>query len=207
MGKKDKRVDAFIKKAQPFAQPILKHIRALVHDACPEVEENIKWGMPAFEYKGPFVAMASFKAHAVMVFHKFNLLDDPKKILGENAANGGSSMGNLGRLTSIKDLPSDAEIKKFIKQAKKLNDEGIKNPTKPKKAATPLPVPTYFLSELNKNKKAKKVFEAFATSHKNEYIQWITEAKTEVTREKRMTQALEWIAEGKGRNWKYEKKK
>ncbi len=207
MAKKDKRVDAFIAKSQPFAQPILKHLRKIVHEACPDVEENIKWGMPAFEYKGPMAGMASFKAHAVFIFHKGDIMKDPKKILSPKSNQGGTSMGNFGKLTSLKDLPGDKTLIDYIHQAMKINDAGLKSPTKTKKAATPLQIPDYFLKELKKNKKAFTVFEKFAPSHRNEYILWITEAKTEETRNKRMSQALEWIAEGKGRNWKYEKKK
>src|SRR4051794_39995945 len=117
----NKQVDAYIAKAQPFAQPILKHIREIVHETCPDCEEKIKWGFPAFDYKGPFMGMAGFKAHAVFAFWKAKLIDDPKGLLVEDEA-----MGHGGRLTSLKDMPSDRDMKNFIKQAMKLNDEGIK---------------------------------------------------------------------------------
>src|SRR5205809_157021 len=119
MSRKLKEVDAYIAKAQPFARPILKHIRDLVHETCPDCEEKIKWGMPAFDYKGPLIGMAAFKAHAVFGFWKAKLIDDPKGLLSEDEA-----MGHGGRLTSVKDLPSDRDMKNFIKQAMKLNDEG-----------------------------------------------------------------------------------
>lgn len=207
MGKKDKRIDVIIEKAQPFAKPILKHLRKLVHEGCPEVEENVKWGMPFYDYKGPFCSMASFKQHAVFGFWKYTLLKDPKGYLGEIAAKGGESMGNFGKITSLKDLPPDKVILDFIKQAKKLNDEGIKLPAKEKKAAKVLKEPAELISALRTNKKAADTFKSFSQSHKNEYIEWITEAKTEATREKRLQQTIELLAEGKSRNWKYEKKK
>lgn len=205
MGKKDKRVDAYIAKSAEFAKPILKKIREMVHEGCPEVAETIKWGMPSFEYKGPFCGMAAFKQHAVFGFWKSKLLDDPKNYLGENKAHGGESMGNLGRLTSLKDLPPEKVFLNFIKQAKKLNDEGIKIPKKIKANKPELVIPPYFINEIRKNKKAFTTFAKFSTSQKREYVDWITGAKTEETRERRMETAVEWMSEGKIRNWKYVK--
>ena len=202
MGKKDARVDAYISKAAPFAKPVLTHIRKLVHQGCPEVEETIKWGMPSFEYKGPYCGMASFKEHCAFGFWKAALMQDADKLKGNQK----DSMGHLGRITALDDLPSDKVMLAYIKEAKRLNDEGIKLP--PRKKTTEkkdIAVPDYFTKALNKNKKALKVFEAFPPSHRKEYLQWITEAKTEETRNRRMDTALEWIAEGKGRNWKYQK--
>jgi len=206
MGKKDKRIDAYIDKAQPFAKPVLTKLRELIHKENPEVEETIKWGMPSFEYKGPFCSFASFKQHAVFGFWKYMLIKDPKGYLGEIFNKGGDAMGNLGRITSIKDLPPDKVIIDFVKQAKKLNDEGIKIPAKPKKPRAELVIRDYFISALKQNKKAFETFNNFSYSHKKEYIEWITEAKTEETRNKRMAAAIEWMTEGKSRNWKYMKK-
>src|SRR4051812_27675626 len=121
---KDKRIDTYILKAQTFAQPVLKHLRELVHKAIPEIEENIKWGMPAFEYKGMLFGMAAFKQHCVGAFWKAKLLDDPKNYLGERKNHGGEAMGNLGQINSLSDLPPDKILIGFFKQAKKLNDEG-----------------------------------------------------------------------------------
>ena len=204
MGKKDKRVDEYIKKAQPFAQPILSHLRMLVHKAIPEIEENIKWGMPAFEYKGPCMGFASFKQHAVFGFWKSTLMKDPEGFLWERANKGGEAMGNLGKITSMEDLPPDKVLIGFMKQAKKLNDDGVKVVHERKEK--PLVVPGFLIAALKKNKAAKATFDAFSPSKKRDYIEWLTQAKTEVTREKRLDQALEWMAEGKARNWKYEKK-
>jgi uncharacterized protein YdeI (YjbR/CyaY-like superfamily) len=205
MGKTDKRVDTYIARAQPFAQPILQHVRGLVHKACPEVTETIKWGMPSFDYKGPYFGFASFKQHCTFGFWKAKLLKDPKNYLGERKTSGGEAMGHFGRVTSLKDLPPDKVLLDLLKQAKKLNDDGVKSP-RVVKARKELKTPSYFLDALKKNKKALASFEAFSPSHKREYVEWITEAKTEPTREKRMDQALEWISEGKPRNWKYMRK-
>ncbi|MGC4103139.1 YdeI/OmpD-associated family protein [Ferruginibacter sp.] len=198
---KEKKVDAYIAKSADFAKPILNHIRELVHKACPDAEEKMKWSMPFFDYKGEMLChMAAFKQHAVMSFWKASLMKDP--MLMENAKSE-ASMGHLGRITSLKDLPSDKKITAWIKEAMALNDKGIKI-AKPKPAEKKeLVVPDYFTKALAKNKKAQKVFNEFAYSHRKEYLQWITEAKTEETRNKRIASALEMMAEGKSRNWKY----
>ena len=131
MLKKDKRIDAYITKSAPFAKPILKHFRALVHRACPEVEETIKWNFPHFDYKGSMMcSMAAFKQHCAIGFWKASLLTDAKKLI--ERANSEEAMGHFGRITSLKDLPKDAVLTKYIKEAMKLNREGIKPPSKTK---------------------------------------------------------------------------
>lgn len=203
MGKRIKEIDAYITKSADFAKPILKHLRELIHNACPDVEEKIKWGHPHFDYKGQMCGMAAFKQHCAFGFWKASLMNLDKDF-GKGLMD---AMGQMGRITSLKDLPSDKKLTAHVKEAMKLNDEGIKLPAKPRSTEKKeLIVPDYFIKELNKNKKAKQVFDNFAYSHRKEYVQWITEAKTEDTRNRRMETALEWIAEGKGRNWKYEKK-
>ena len=203
MATKEKRIDDYIKKAQPFAQPVLTHLRDLVHKACPEVEEKIKWGMPFFDYKGPMCHMASFKQHAVFGFWKAALMKD-KELM--EVAKSEVAMGHLGKITSLKDLPSNKQLTAYIEEAMQLNEDGIKLPPKPKATSSPVEVPVELTTALKRNKAAKATFEAFSNSHKKEYIQWITEAKTEATREKRVEQAIEMMAEGKNRNWKYQKK-
>ena len=200
MSKKDPHIDAYIAKAEPFAQPILKHLRKLIHATCPEAQETIKWSFASFGYKGSFCSMAAFKQHCAFGFWKAALMKDNKKL----EANQESAMGHLGKITSLKDLPSDKILIGYIKEAMKFNENGVKLPP-PKKItdAKPLPVPPYFKTVLSKNKKAKEFFENFAPGQKKEYILWLTEAKTEETRIKRMEQAIEWISEGKIRNWKY----
>jgi uncharacterized protein YdeI (YjbR/CyaY-like superfamily) len=146
--------------------------------------------------------MASFKQHCVFGFWKAALMKDPALL---ETAKSEVAMGHLGKITSLKDLPSDKKITAWIKEAMELNDKGIKVQKAPVKALKDIAVPGYFTTALKKNKAAQKVFEAFSSSAKKEYVMWLEDAKTEVTREKRMDQAVEWIAEGKQRNWKYMK--
>ena len=204
MGKKDPRVDAYISKSQEFAKPILKHLRELVHKACPDVEETIKWGFASFNYKGPFCSMAAFKQHCVFGFWKAALMKDP--VLMSNAKSE-AAMGHMGRITSLKDLPSDKILISYLKEAAKLNADGVKLPKKKNSPGKKvIVVPNYFSKELKKNQPANETFNNFSYSHKKEYVEWITEAKTEETRNKRIAKTLEWLAEGKARNWKYEKR-
>lgn len=204
MGKKDERVDAYIAKAADFAKPILTHLRTLMHTACPDVEETWKWSFPNFMYKGAILCnMAAFKEHCAFGFWKASLLNDTDGLFSPKERVG---MGHLGKIQSLKDLPKDAVLKKYIKAAMKLNDDGVKLPARNKptdKEKQALVVPDYFVKALKKNKKAEKAFNDFSYSHKKEYIQWFEEAKTAATRDKRIAQALEWMAEGKSRNWKY----
>ena len=205
MSVRNKVIDTYITKSADFAKPILNHIRSLVHKACPDAEEKIKWGFPHFDYKGEMMcSMAAFKQHAVFGFWKAALMKDP--VLVETARSE-VAMGHLGRLTLLKDLPSDKKITNWIKEAMALNDKGIKLAAKPRSTEKKeLVVPGYFTKALVKNKKAKQIFDGFAYAHKKEYLEWITEAKTEVTRMKRLDSAMEMMAEGKSRNWKYQKK-
>lgn len=195
---KNPAVDVYIDKAPEFAQPILKKVRSLIHKACPAIEEKIKWGVPAFDYKGPVGGMAAFKAHASFGFWKAKLMKDPQGLFDTDKRSG--MWGT--RLESLDDLPSDKVLVAYIKEAVALNEKGVKAT----RAATTKPVPAmpaYMRAALKKNKKALKTFEAFPPSHKREYIEWVTEAKQEATRDKRLKQAVEWMAEGKPRNWKY----
>jgi uncharacterized protein YdeI (YjbR/CyaY-like superfamily) len=198
MGKKDPRVDAYIEKSAEFAKPILKHIRKLVHSACPEVEEAIKWQFPTFNYKGLLCSMAAFKAHCTFGFWKYKLLFPNDPGCGER-----DGMGQFGKMMSLADLPKESVLLRYIKEAVRLNDEGIKLPPKPKAKPKELVIPDYFSTAIKRNKKATATFEGFSYSHKKEYVQWITEAKREETRQQRLDTAVAWLAEGKARNWKY----
>lgn len=205
MGKKEKIIDAYIARSAEFAKPILNHLRDLVHKTCPYVEEKMKWSFPHFDYKGEMMcSMAAFKQHAVFGFWKAALMKEPALI--ENAKSE-SAMGHFGKITSLKDLPADKKIIACIKEAMLLNDKGIKLAAKATSAEKKeLIVPEYFIKALAKNKKAQQTFNNFAYSHKKEYVLWITEAKTDETRNKRIATSLEWLSEGKGKNWKYENK-
>jgi uncharacterized protein YdeI (YjbR/CyaY-like superfamily) len=200
MPKKDPRIDAYIAKSAPFAKPILNRLRALVHKGCPEVEETIKWSFPNFSYKGMFCGMAAFKEHCSFGFWKGDLIKPEDR----RCSTDGDGMGQFGRITSLADLPKDQVLLGYIKEAKRLNDEGIKRPTAPRqKVKKELVVPTYFVAALQKKKPALTAFENFSNSHKKEYVEWVTEAKTEETRNRRLETAVAWLAEGKPRNWKY----
>lgn len=203
MGKYDKRVDFYINKSSDFAKPILTHIRELIHKSSDKIEETIKWGFPHFDYKGTVCSMASFNKHCAFGFWKAKLLKDKYQLLQIQDR---EAMGSLGRITKIKDLPEDKIFVEYIKEAIKLNDEGVKIPKVPKPAAKKeLIIPDYFIEFIGKNKKALKTFKDFSYSHKKEYVKWVDEAKTEPTKLKRLETTLEWLKEGKTRNWKYAK--
>jgi uncharacterized protein YdeI (YjbR/CyaY-like superfamily) len=197
MGTRDPRVDAYIAKQAEFARPILTHIREVVHGACPKVEEDIKWGAPFFMYHGTMCQMAAFKQHVAFGFWKGAL------VVGRSSGEDDRAAGQFGRITSVKDLPSKTELTRYIKKAMQINEEGVTLP-KAKKARPELPVPPELSAALAKNKKARAAFEAFPPSHKRDYSEWIGEAKREETKAARVAQAVEWIAEGKPRHWKYQ---
>jgi uncharacterized protein YdeI (YjbR/CyaY-like superfamily) len=199
MAKKDPRIDAYIAKSADFAQPILKHIRAVVHRGCPTVTENIKWGMPFFEDGRILCFMAAFKAHAAFGFWRGRL---NKSDLPTIAAKDTQAMGHFGRLTSTKDLPSERAMIALIKQATKASAPARKSTAVTKKVA----VPKYFMDALKKNKKALAAFSKFSPSHQREYVQWVNSAKREETRLRRLAQAVVWLAEGKPQNWKSKRK-
>lgn len=196
MPKKDPRIDAYIAKAGDFAKPILKHIRKLVHKACPQVEEDIKWNMPFFVHNGILVAVGVFKGHCAFVFWKRKL------IFGKTVRTG--PFPPFGRITSLADLPSDKLLLGYIRKAVELNATGIKNSGRAKPNKAKVVVPDYFLAALKKNKKALAAFEGFSPSHKREYVEWITGAKQEETRARRIKSAIEMLSKGKSRNWKYQ---
>ena len=194
----DPRVDAYIAKSADFAQPILEHLRALIHKACPEVEEGIKWSMPFFSYQGTTMCMmAAFKQHCSFRFWL------AREVLGDAAEEDG--MGQFGKLSSLGDLPSDKQMTTYIRKAIALAEAGAKL-SRPK-AARPVPVVPDDLAALLTQKKyaaARKTYEGFGPGAQREYVDWITEAKTDATRQKRVATTLEWLTEGKKRNWKYE---
>ena len=201
MSSRDSRIDGYIEKSAEFAKPILNHIREVVHSACPDVEETIKWGFPHFMYKGILCSMASFKQHCAFGFWKGSLVFD--SVPGVKKKREDTAMGQLGRITAIADLPERKLLARCIVEAVRLNETGTKVPAKPKPVKKELVVPDDLMASLKKNKKAMATFEKLTYSHRKEYIEWITEAKTEATRTKRLKTAIEWLTEGKSRNWKY----
>jgi Bacteriocin-protection, YdeI or OmpD-Associated/Domain of unknown function (DU1801) len=195
MGKKDPRVDAYIANSAPFARPILTRLRKLVHQGCPGVVEGIKWGMPHFDYDGIFCGMAAFKEHCTFGFWNRAM----------NLERNSGAMGQFGCIAKVSDLPADSVIVGYVRQAKKLADDGIKlGPIK--KAKKPLPVPAALTAALKKKAGAAARFGKMSPSQRRDYSEWIVEAKTAATRDKRLGIAAAWIAEGKTRNWKYERK-
>ena len=195
----DPFVDEYIDKAQEFAKPVLNHIRTLVHEACPDVVEKKKWSFPHFDYKGMMCSMASFKEHCAFGFWKQSLIDDAAFPEEKTA------MGSFGRIKSLADLPDDKTMKKLIHDAMKLNDEGIKvAKPKPSGEKKELVVPEVLIAALETNALASETFNAFPYSKKKDYVEWLTEAKTDATRDKRLATTIEWLAEGKPRHWKYQ---
>ncbi|MFM7023789.1 MAG: YdeI/OmpD-associated family protein [Flavobacteriales bacterium] len=203
MAKRNPQIDQYILKSQDFAQPILNHLRDLVHAVCPDVEEKMKWSFPHFDYKGEMMcSMAGFKHHCAFGFWKASLMKDKHKVMFIHGE--GDAMGHFGKITSVKDLPKDKILLEYIREAMLLTDKGVKV-VKPKKEAKPetLDIPDYFMKALKKNLAALEIFENFSFSKKKEYVNWVTGAKTEKTRSERMATSVQWLSEGKIRDWKY----
>lgn len=196
MQNSDPRIDTYIEKSAEFAKPILTHIRKLVHRACPDITETMKWSFPHFVHKGVVCSMASFKQHCAFGFWKQSLMEKDAFPAQKTA------MGSFGRITSLEDLPDNKVMIELLHQAVELNEKGIKVAKKPVERKE-LVVPDDLISAFKKDKKAKAVFDGFTYSHQKEYVEWITEAKTEATRNKRLATTIEWLSEGKSRNWKY----
>jgi uncharacterized protein YdeI (YjbR/CyaY-like superfamily) len=200
---KHSTIDSYINSAAEFAKPILTHLRQLVHKACPEVQETIKWGFPHFDYKGILCSMAAFKNHCAFGFWKSSIMNDKAKVMSVNDR---GAMGNFERITSLSDLPSDKILLSYIREAMSLNEGDVKMVRKKKAPAKDVAIPSDLVKALKTDSKARGTFENFSHSHKREYVEWIEEAKTDITRQKRIVTAIEWMADGKSKNWKYMKK-
>jgi uncharacterized protein YdeI (YjbR/CyaY-like superfamily) len=198
MGSRGVRVDAYLKKSAAFARPILKHLREVVRDACPEVVETIKWGMPSFEYEGLLCGVAAFKGHCAFGFWKHAL------VVGDDAR-ARESMGSFGRITALADLPSKAVLRRYVRKAMRLNEQGVKAPREKTRPRKRVPMHPDLKRALARSRKAAATFKAFSPSHQREYLEWIAEAKRDETRTRRVAKAIEWLAEGKPHNWKYMK--
>lgn len=192
----DPRIDAYIAKAAPFAQPILKHVRARVHAVAPEAEETLKWSMPSFTIGGKILmGMAAFKAHATVGFWR-------GEELGVETSK--DAMGQLGKLTSLDDLPPDEELDAMIRKGVQLARTA---PAPRKTKHEPKPAPEMhpdFAEALAANARAKAVLDGFPPSAQRDYLEWISEAKQDATRVKRIATAIEWLSDGKRRHWKYQ---
>ena len=196
--KRDPRIDAYIERAQPFARPILEHIRERVHAAVPEAEETTKWSAPSFTLDGKILLMmASFKQHAALNFWR------GQEIRGQEAS--ADAMGQFGRLTSLEDLPSDDKLDALIREAANLSKSA---PAPRKVKHEPRPTAELhpdFAAALDKAPEAKATLDSFSPSARRDYVEWIADAKQDATRQKRIATAVEWLSEGKKRHWKYEK--
>jgi len=201
MARKNPLVDAYIARSAEFARPILKHLRRIVHAGCPGVEETLKWSAPTFMYKGILCGMAAFQKHCIFGFWKEALLRD--RLRGA-AGSREKAMGQFGRITKVSELPDDAVLLALVREAAALNEQGIKSPTRSRpKGPRELNVPDYFMDSLRANGKALATFERFNYTDKKEYVDWVTEAKRDETRRRRLETAAEWMAQGRIRNWKY----
>lgn len=200
MGRRDARITGYVDAAAPFARPILRHLRGLIHKACPDVEETIKWGMPHFTLGGILCSMAAFKAHCAFGFW----LHD--ELLRENGPGRRESMGSFGRITSVDDLPSDRTLLSLIGKAAALTRAGVRKKAPPKPARrAPVRVPAPLASALAANPRAEANFDAMAYSHRKEYSRWIAEAKRPETIARRVADAVAWLEEGKHRHWRSER--
>ena len=194
MATRDPRIDDYIERAAPFAQPILTRLREVVHTACPDVEETLKWKNPAFMHHGLLCGIAAFKEYCVIGFWKSKLI---------LTADGTPAADAIGKITKVSELPPKKELIGYIKQAMQLNEDGVKPPRQTSaRSRQALAVPADLLAALRR-RRAHASFEAFSPSHQREYVEWIAEAKRDETRKRRIETAVEWIAEGKPRNWKY----
>lgn len=198
------KVDSYIENAEPFAKPILTHLRALIHAACPLVVEEIKWGIPHFDYHGEMMCIvAAHRQHCSFTFWKAVLMDDARlKANGDLPA----AKRFMGKLTRLADLPPGNELTAWIGEAMSLNERGVKLP--PRRSETPkaaAAIPEAFAQQLSAHPEIKAIFDGKSASFQKEYNIWIGEAKTDATRDKRIEEALVWIAQGKGRFWKYAK--
>ena len=202
MPSRDPRIDAYIAASAEFARPILAHLREAVHEACPDVEETMKWSFPHFMHHGILCSMAAHRQHCSFGFWKGSLVV-------EGAADGGrEGMGHFGRVTSLGELPPKAALERYLKTAMALNEQGVQGrpvPRVPKAARVEPAMPPELAAALDRHAAARLAFESFSPSHRREYVAWIADARRPETRERRIATALEWLAEGKSRNWKYER--
>jgi hypothetical protein len=196
MGTRDPRIDAYIEAAAPFARPVLTHLRDVVHRACPEVVETWKWSFPHFEDRGLLCSMAAFRGHCAFGFRKGAL------VVGDDARS--DAMGQFGRIATLDDLPSPEALEALVRRAAALNEAGMAAPRSTTRRAAP-EVPDALLAALRARPEAMQRWSALPPSHRREYAEWVAGARTEATRARRVATSVEWIAEGLGRNWKYQR--
>lgn len=202
----DARIDAYIAKSAPFAQPILEHLRDTVHKGCPHVEETIKWGMPFFTVNGkPFCMMAAFKNHCRFGFWS----PEARRALAKTGKEANIGMGSTRRIATLGDLPGEKKMVAYVKTAAELAAVAPQKGSAPRKAKAPkpeLPLHPDFAAALKKNKKAAAALAAFSPTHRREYHEWINSAKQDETRAARISTAMQWLVQGKSRHWKYQRR-
>ena len=195
--------DAYAETAEPFARPVFAHLKKLIRATCPNVTEDIKWGIPHFEYGGDVLCIfAAYNKHCSFTFYKDALMGDPRLKANADLP---AAKRFMGKMTDVSDLPSDADLTAWIKEAMSLNERGIKLPTREKKTPKVVTIPAAFAERLEVSPKVKEIFDGKSAAYQKEYNLWIGDAKTDATRNKLIDEAMEWIAEGKGRFWKYAK--
>jgi uncharacterized protein YdeI (YjbR/CyaY-like superfamily) len=194
---RDPRVDAYIARAQPFARPILEHVRERLHAVLPKAEETLKWSMPAYTLDGKIVLIAAaFKAHTALNFWRGQEL--------RGSAAGADAMGQFGKIASLADLPPDKELDALIRKAAELT-ASAPAPRKAKHAPKPPPdLHPEFAAALKVAPKAMATLDSFPPSARRDYLEWVAEAKQDATRQKRIATSIEWLSEGKRRHWKYQ---
>jgi uncharacterized protein YdeI (YjbR/CyaY-like superfamily) len=198
-------VDAYAMQSEDFAKPILKHLRTLIHAACPDVVEDIKYGIPHFSYGGDYLCIfAAYKSHCSITLYKDALMNDAR--LKANSALPAAKRF-MGKLTSVADLPADSDLTSWIKEAMSLNEKGVKLPPRASRTPKEVVMHSTFAAKLKSNPEIKAIFEGKSPSFRKEYNVWIGDAKTDATRDKRIEEALSWIADGKGRFWKLSRAK
>jgi len=201
---REKTHDAYIAGAAAFAVPILQKLQAAVRQACPDVEETIRWSTPHFDHHGILMGMAAFKHHVSVSFWRGREMSDPEDVLEVMGRTGVGVM----RIERLADLPTQSVLVRYVEEAMRLNEAAASAPrktAKKKAAKRSVRVPADLAAALKKSRKAATTFDGFSYTHRKEYVDWITEAKRDATREKRVAQAVAWMAEGKPRNWKYRK--
>lgn len=198
---KNSDIDNYIAGKAPFAQEILTHLRQIIHNAAPDITETIKWRQPCFEHNGLVCSVAAFKKHVTFSFFKGKLLNDSNNIFPTSDNNELTSL----KFSVLADIPQDDILTAFIQQAIALNaDSNCKRKSTQRKDKDTLVMPNDLAAALASTPAAQSTFNNFSYSKQKDYIEWLTSAKRETTRVTRLATTVQWLSEGKARNWKYE---
>lgn len=196
-----KSVDNYIAKAPEFARPICEALRKLIHKAAPELRETIKWSSPCFEGRGLICGLGAFQKHVRLFFFKGAQVPDPDGVFADGEDN---ASGRSAKFFSLEEIPVK-KLERLIRAAAQLDAEGKVKP--PPRARRPeLPMPKEFAATLKRSPKARTYFETLSPSCRREYVEWISAAKRDETRERRLAEAIEMLSEGRRRNEPYRAK-